>query len=47
MNIIISIASYEKRFPTLHLCLESIEMQSVKSDKILLYLDHYYKTIPR
>lgn len=42
-----SIASYEKCFPTLLLCLESIEIQSVKPDKILLYLDHYYKTIPR
>lgn len=39
-------ASYEKRFPTLNLCLNSIIKQFVKPDKILLYLDRSYKTIP-
>lgn len=46
MNIIVSLASYEKRFPTLHLCLKTIINQSIKPDKFLLYLDHSYKTIP-
>lgn len=47
MKVIISIASYEKRFSTLHICLENILKQSVKPDKFLLYLDRHYKNIPQ
>lgn len=46
MNVVISMASYEKRFSTLHLCLESVLNQSIKPDKFLLYLDQQYETIP-
>ena len=47
MKLIVSIASYEKRFSTLHLCLENLLHQSVKPDKLLLYLDKPYKVIPQ
>lgn len=46
MNIVVSMASYEKRLSTLHLCLENIFKQSVKPDKFLLYLERNHKTIP-
>lgn len=46
MKVIVSIASYKKRFPTLHLCLENVLKQSVKPDKFLLYLDQRYENIP-
>lgn len=46
MKVIVSMASYERRFSTLHLCLDSIVKQFVKPDKILLFLDHFYETIP-
>lgn len=46
MKVIVSMASYEKRFSTLHLCLESVLKQSIKPDKVLLFLDKQYKTIP-
>lgn len=47
MRLIVSIASYEKRFPTLHLCLKNLFYQSVRPDKFLLYLDRPYKVIPQ
>lgn len=45
MNIIISIASYKKRLSTLPLCLETIISQTVRANKILLYLDNEYKEL--
>lgn len=38
MSVIISITSYPKRFPTLHLCLETLLKQHYKPDNIILYL---------
>lgn len=46
MNIIISIASYKKRLSTLPLCLETIICQTVKPNKILLFLDKKYEELP-
>ena len=37
-SIIVSITSFPKRLPTLHLVIETILRQSVKPDKIILYL---------
>ena len=37
-KIIVSLTSYPKRFPTLYLCIKSIFYQSMKADKIILYL---------
>lgn len=46
MNIIISVASYEKRLSTLPLCLETIISQTVRPNKILLYLNNECKELP-
>mgnify|MGYP000967982651 CR=1 FL=1 len=40
-NIVISLTSYPARFSTLDLCIKSIFNQSVKADKIVLYLDDF------
>lgn len=40
-NIVISLTSYPARFNTLDLCIKSIFNQSVKADKIVLYLDDF------
>ena len=37
-NIIISLTSYTKRFDTLDLCIKSLLMQTIKPDKVVLYL---------
>lgn len=37
-NIIISLTSYTKRFDTLDLCIKSLLVQTVKPDKVVLYL---------
>lgn len=44
-NIIISLTSYPKRFSKLHLVIESVMKQSVKADKIILYLGEDSKNI--
>lgn len=36
---IISLTSYQKRFSTLHICLNSLFNQTLRFDKIILYLD--------
>lgn len=36
---VISLTSYQARFPTLHVCLESLFKQSFLGDEIILYLD--------
>lgn len=38
-HIVLSLTSYLPRFPTLPLCLSSLFSQTVKPDKIVLYLD--------
>ena len=38
-EIVVSLTSYPARFNTLHLCLKSLLHQSVKPDKLILYLD--------
>lgn len=38
MDIIISLTSYPKRYPTLHLCLASIFNQSVRPNLVVLYI---------
>lgn len=40
-QIVVSLTSYPARFSTLHLCIKSILNQSVKPDKIVLYLDDF------
>lgn len=37
-NIIISLTSYTKRFDTLDLCIKSLLMQTIKPDRVVLYL---------
>lgn len=37
-KIILSMTSFPKRFPTLHVCLKSLLNQSVKADKIIVWL---------
>lgn len=44
MNIIVSLTSYPQRFPTLHICLESLFNQSVQPDIVVLYV--YKKDLP-
>ena len=38
-HIVVSLTSYPARFPTLHLCIKSILAQTVKADRVVLYLD--------
>ena len=40
-HVVVSLTSYPARFNTLHLCIKSILNQSVKPDKIVLYLDDF------
>lgn len=40
-RIIVSLTSYPARFKTLHLCIKSILNQTLKPDKIILYLDDF------
>lgn len=42
-QVIVSLTSYPDRFATLHLVLKSIMNQTVKPNKIILYLDDYVK----
>lgn len=44
MNVVVSLTSYPQRFPTLHLCLESLFHQSIQPNKIVLYV--YNKDLP-
>ena len=37
-KIIVSLTTYPKRFKTIHLCLKSLLLQTVKPDKIIIYL---------
>ena len=46
MDIVLSMASYEKRFKTLHLSLKSMLQQSIKPNRFFLYLDKNYASIP-
>ena len=40
-HVVVSLTSYPARFSTLHLCIKSILNQSIKPDKINLYLDNF------
>lgn len=48
-NFIVSLASYSKRIPTLHICLNSIFSQTLMPKKVILYLDNsvYPSEIPQ
>lgn len=37
VRVIVSLTSFPKRFPTLHLCLKSLLLQDIKPDKIIVY----------
>lgn len=39
--LVISLTSYPARFSKLHLCIKSILLQSVKADRVILYLDDF------
>ena len=42
-NLIVSLTSYSKRLPTIHLVIQSILHQSLQPSKIILYLDETTK----
>lgn len=44
MNIVVSLTSYPQRYPTLHICLESLFSQSLQPNIIVLYV--YKKDLP-
>lgn len=46
MKIIISLASYPPRYNTLHLCLQSLFLQTLRADKIILYVSTDKKLLP-
>ena len=39
IKFIVSLASYSKRIETIHICLHSLFSQTLKPQKIILYLD--------
>lgn len=46
MKIIISLASYPARYNTLHLCLQSLFLQTFYADKIILYIPTEKSLLP-
>lgn len=42
-HVVASLTSYPARFGTLHLCIKSILNQSVKADKVILWLDDFVR----
>lgn len=45
-NIIVSLTTYNKRIYDVHLAIESIMEQTMKANRIILWLDHNFETYP-